>query len=100
MPDQPAAQPAPPEILPQPLPTRVVLTPVQVSTPAAPTTTQLLWEWTTPAGVARFFTDRAFAQQIAQILATHLANWPAELVVPQVNVAAVRRDLHQPNGKG
>ncbi len=98
MADQPPPQPAP--ILPQPLPTQVAINPVQVSAPGTPTSQQLLWEVTTPAGTARFFTDKRFAQQILQILMGQLQAWPAELVVPQLDLAAVRRDLAGPNGKG
>jgi hypothetical protein len=100
MADQPQlqqSQPAP--ILPVPLPTQVSVNLVQASGPGQPTTHLLLWEVTTPAGTAKFFTDKRFAQQILQIVMGHLQRWPAELVVPQVDLAAVQRSLGQPNGR-
>jgi hypothetical protein len=96
--DQPAAQPPP--VLPQPLPTQVSVNLVQASGPGQPTTHLLLWEVTTPAGTAKFFTDKQFAQQILHIVMGHLQRWPAELIVPQVDLAAVQRGLAGPNGKG
>ncbi|HTE67489.1 MAG TPA: hypothetical protein VK942_01825 [Actinomycetes bacterium] len=90
---------APPQVPPQPLPTRVDVDFVRVAGPGMAPATQLLWQWQTPAGVASFFTDRGFAQQIAQILMGHLSNWPAELIVPQLDIGAVERELHRGNGK-
>lgn len=96
---QPAEPQAPPPIPPQPLPTRVDVNFVRVQAPGTAPSSQLLWQWQTPAGVASFFTDKAFAQQIAQILMQHLSNWPAELIVPQVDIGAIERELGRPNGK-
>jgi len=96
----PQPQPQPPQIPPQPLPTNITLEPVQVSAPDGRRQTMLRWSITTPAGVTVIFGDRAFTQAVAQMLQQHLATWPGELVIPQVDLAAVRRGLAGPNGKG
>ena len=92
-------QPQPPP-QPQPLPTQVTITHVKVATPQGRQQTQLLWQITTPAGTAMFFSDRAFSAQLHQMLAQHLAAWPGELVVPTIDLEQVRAGLGLPNDNG
>jgi hypothetical protein len=96
---QPTQPEVPPAIAPQPLPTRVDINLARVQAPGMPPASQLWWQWQTPAGTASFFTDKGFSQRIAQILMAHLSNWPSELIVPQVDVGAIERELHRGNGK-
>ncbi|HJU02321.1 MAG TPA: hypothetical protein VJ966_14090, partial [Actinomycetes bacterium] len=95
---QPAQPPAQAQIPPQPLPTRVDVNPAEVRVPGQPVTHVLRWDVTTPAGQTTFFTDRDFVQDITRILMGHLQAWPAELVVPTLDLSEVRRELDQPNG--
>lgn len=95
MPDQPTPPAAAPMVQPQPLPTRVSLNLVTAQAPGLPTQHLLRWDITTPAGVTVFFSDKAFSQQLLQMLEGQLQQWPAQLVVPQPDVAGIRRELER-----
>jgi hypothetical protein len=97
-PTPPSAAPAQ-QVLPQPLPTQVTVTLVQVTAPGQPTRHLLRWDIITPAGTQTIFSDRPFTQQIVQMLMQHLQAWPGELVVAQPDLDQVRALLGHPNGK-
>jgi hypothetical protein len=95
-----AAQPQ--QIQPQPLPTQVTMTQATVTTPDGGRQQLLMWQISTPAGTTVLFTDRAFTEQLAQMLGQHLQRWPAGLVVPTVDLEQIRAALAngKPAGQG
>jgi len=99
MTDQPGGPPPVPEIRPAPLPTTVHLATIQGTTADGATVTLLEWRITTPAGVLVFFSDRKFSQSILQLLMAQLQQWPAELIVPQMNVAEIEQALRGNGGR-
>jgi hypothetical protein len=94
----PLPPPAAPQVVPQPLPTQVKVDLVTATQPGQPTLHMLRWDITTPSGTKTIFSDRAFTQQIVQILMGHLQVWPGELVVAQPDMEQVRALLGQPGG--
>ena len=81
------------EVQPAPLPTRVEVAQAQARQPDGQPVQFLVMRVTTPAGQMTVFFDRAMTERVAGLLAQQLANWPAALHVPQVDLEQIRRRL-------
>ena len=81
------------EVQPSPLPTRVEVAQAQARQPDGQPVQFLVMRISTPAGQTTVFFDRAMTERVASLLAQQLANWPAGLLVPQVDMEQIRRRL-------